>query len=243
MTPEPPRLLLVMQTPDASAGRCGRKLRERGCPLEFCYPLSGELLPTDMNGYAGAVVFGGPMSANDDGKLPGIRAQLDWIPQALDSGRPFLGICLGAQLLARALGATVQRHPAGLAEIGYFAVQPTAAGQATFDAPLHVYHWHHEGFELPAGAELLASGERFPHQAYRYGANTFGVQFHPEVDQPILEHWLVEGARELTAPGAQSAAEQRAHHARHDAALDRWFEVFLEGWLNKNPNGGFGSPG
>jgi len=243
MTPEPPRLLLVMQTPDASAGRCGRKLRERGCPLEFCYPLSGELLPTDMNGYAGAVVFGGPMSANDDGKLPGIRAQLDWIPQALDSGRPFLGICLGAQLLARALGATVQRHPAGLAEIGYFAVQPTAAGQATFDAPLHVYHWHHEGFELPAGAELLASGECFPHQAYRYGVNAFGVQFHPEVDRTILEHWLVEGAHELIAPGAQSAAEQRAHHARHDAALDRWFEGFLEEWLKKTTNGGCGSPG
>jgi GMP synthase (glutamine-hydrolysing) len=243
MTPQPPRLLLVMQTPDASAGRCGRKLREQGCQLEFCYPLSGEPLPADMDGYAGAVVFGGPMSANDDGKLPGIRAQLDWIPQALASGRPFLGICLGAQLLARALGATVRPHPAGLAEIGYFAIQPTAAGQATFDAPLHVYHWHHEGFGLPAGAELLASGACFPHQAYRYGANAFGVQFHPEVDQPILEHWLVESAKELAVPGAQSAAEQRAHHARHDAALDRWFEIFLEGWLGKNTNGGFGSPG
>ena len=229
MTREPPRLLLVMQTPDASAGRCGRKLRERGYALDYCYPLAGQPLPVGMDGYAGAMVFGGPMSANDDGKLPGIRAQLDWIPQALDSGRLFLGICLGAQLLARALGATVQPHPAGLAEIGYFPVQPTAVGQATFDAPLHVYHWHHEGFALPAGAELLAGGERFPHQAYRYGANAFGVQFHPEVDQTILEHWLVEGAHELTAPGAQSAAEQRAHHARHDAALDRWFEGFLDG--------------
>ncbi len=234
MKPESPRLLLVMQTPDASAGRCGRKLRERGYQLECCYPLSGEPLPAGMDGYAGVVVFGGPMSANDADKLPGIRAQLDWIPQALNSGRPFLGICLGAQLLARALGATVQPHPAGLAEIGYFPVQPTAAGQTTFDAPLHVYHWHHEGFALPVGAELLASGERFPHQAYRYGANAFGVQFHPEVDRAILEHWLVDGAHELTAPGAQSAAEQRDRHARHDAALDRWLEVFLEGWLGNN---------
>lgn len=235
MMRESSRLLLVMQTPDASAGRCGRKLREWGCQLEFCYPLSGEPLPMNMDGYAGAVVFGGPMSANDDGKLPGIRAQLDWIPQALASGRPFLGICLGAQLLARVLGATVRPHPAGLAEIGYFAVQPTIAGRVTFDAPLHVYHWHHEGFELPAGAELLASGEHFPHQAYRYGANAFGVQFHPEVDQAILTHWLVEGAKELTTPGAQSAAEQHAHHARHDATLDRWFGGFLEAWLDPEP--------
>ncbi len=228
---ELPRLLLVMQTADGGDGRCGRKLRERGYQTDYCYPQSGQPLPVGMDGYAGAVVFGGPMSANDDGALPGIRAQLDWIPTALASGRPFLGICLGAQLLARALGATVKPHPAGLAEIGYFPVQPTAAGQAVFESPLHVYHWHHEGFDLPAGAELLATGERFPHQAYRYGTHAFGVQFHPEVNQQILDAWLVEGAKELATPGAQSVAEQRDHHARHDAALDRWCEGFLDGWL------------
>lgn len=231
MKSESPRLLVVMQTLDGRAGRCGRKLREWGYQLEFRYPLAGEPLPAGMDGYAGAVVFGGPMSANDDGKLPGIRAQLNWIPQALASGRPFLGVCLGAQLLARTLGATVQPHPAGLAEIGYFPVQPTPAGQAIFDAPLHVYHWHREGFELPAGAQLLATGDCFPHQAYRYGANAFGVQFHPEVNQRILEAWLVEGARELTDPGAQSAAEQRTGHADHDETLDRWCDGFLKMWL------------
>ena len=227
---ESPRLLLVMQAADGDAGRCGRKLRARGYQTEYCYPLSDQPLP-DPHDYAGAVVFGGPMSANDDHKLSGIRAQLDWIPNVLASGRPFLGICLGAQLLARALGATVKPHPTGLAEIGYFPIQPTPTGQTLFDPPPYVYHWHREGFDLPAGAELLASGERFPHQAYRYGTNAFGVQFHPEVDRQIMELWLKEGSKELSAPGAQSAAEQRDRNARYDAAFDHWCEGFLDEWL------------
>lgn len=233
MTDATPRLLMVMQAADADAGRCRDQLLERDYQLEYCYPQAGQPLPTDLERYAGAMVFGGPMSANDDRTLPGIRAQLDWIPRMLASGRPFLGICLGAQLLARALGATVKPHPAGLAEIGYFAIQPTPMGQSLFTAPLYVYHWHCEGFELPAGADLLASSERFPQQAYRYGSQAFGVQFHPEVNQRILETWLVKGADHLNFPGAQSAAEQRKGHAQHDAALDRWTDEFLEGWLGK----------
>jgi hypothetical protein len=78
----------------------------------------------------------------------------------LASGQPFLGICLGGNYW-RGLGATVKPHPEGLAEIGYFAVEPTPAGQAVFHTPLHVYHWHHQGFDLPAGAELLATASAF----------------------------------------------------------------------------------
>jgi GMP synthase (glutamine-hydrolysing) len=184
-----------------------------------------------MAEHAGAVVLGGPMSANDDIALPGLRAELDWIPHALASGKPFLGICLGAQLLARALGARVVPHPDGVAEIGYFPVQPTAAGAPFFIEPLYVYHWHCEGLELPREAVLLAEGERFPNQAYRYGDNAFGIQFHPEVTFDIMEEWLQKAAPRLALPGAQPSELHRVGRDRHDVTFERWFDCFLNLWL------------
>jgi GMP synthase (glutamine-hydrolysing) len=224
-------ILLIVQVEQANPGRVASKLRERGYDLRVCCPAdSAQTLPDTLDDYAGTVVFGGPMSANDDA-LPGIRAELEWIPQAVESGKPFLGICLGAQLLARSLGARVAPHPEGVAEIGYFPVQPTEAGAELFTAPLNVYHWHQEGFDMPRDAVLLAAGERFPHQAFRYGANAYGIQFHPEVTADIMETWLVRAAHKLTLPGAQSPAEQRAGNLQHDAAVERWFDRFLDCWL------------
>ncbi|HXH04076.1 MAG TPA: glutamine amidotransferase [Candidatus Competibacteraceae bacterium] len=225
----PPRILLILQDPEASAGRIGVKLAARGYALEARCPLAGDALPAEPADYAGAVIFGGPMSANDD--LPGLRAQLQWIPRLLDAGTPFLGICLGAQLLARALGAEVRPHPAGQAEIGYYAIRPTTAGQAFFPDPLRVYHWHMEGFQLPHGAELLARSDDFPHQAFRYGERAFGLQFHPEVTRDILEEWCQVAAHHLRLPGAQDVAQQRLGHRRYDAALDAWLDGFLARWL------------
>ncbi|MCP5419140.1 MAG: gamma-glutamyl-gamma-aminobutyrate hydrolase family protein [Gammaproteobacteria bacterium] len=224
--------LLVVQVEQANPGRVARKLRERGYELEIRCPVEcGHALPEALDDYAGAVVFGGPMSANDDSTLPGIRAELEWIPKVVESGKPFLGICLGAQLLARALGARVAPHPAGMAEIGYFPVCPTVDGGELFDGPLCVYHWHQEGFEIPSDAVLLAQGERFPNQAFRYGDKAFGIQFHPEVTADIMETWLERAAHKLGLPGAQSPDQQRAGNLRHDAAFERWLDRFLDRWL------------
>jgi GMP synthase (glutamine-hydrolysing) len=223
--------LMIVQVNMAAPGRVGRKLNERGYALDMRCPLAGDELPVTLDEHAGAVVLGGPMSANDDATLPGLRAELDWIPRALASGKPFLGICLGAQLLARALGAKVTPHPAGLAEIGYFPVKPTAAGAPFFPEPLHVYHWHCEGLELPREAVLLAEGERFPNQAYRYGDNAFGIQFHPEVSADIMEDWLQRAASRLALPGAQSSELHRVGRDRYDRAFEHWFDHFLHLWL------------
>jgi len=224
---------MVIQHARSDTGRIGGKLRERGYALDVRCPLAGDALPERLEDYTGVVVFGGTMSANDDRTLPGIRAQLDWIPGALETEKPFLGVCLGAQLLARVLGARVDRHPEGLNEIGYYPIRPTAAGEELFGDALHVYHWHEEGFDLPESAALLAEGERFPNQAYRYGRHAYGIQFHPEATREMIQQWMAESAERLSRPGAQPPDQQISGHARHDASLERWLDGFLARWLDE----------
>ena len=186
-----------------------------------------------MNGedYAGAIVLGGVQSANDAESAPYLRREIDWIGRWVAADRPYLGICLGGQLLARALGARVAPHQDGWSEIGYFPVYATPPGAALIPDGMHVYHWHREGFELPEGAELLARGDTFPHQAFRYGSKVYGLQFHPEVTLSVAAAWSRESAEHLARPGAQSAEQQEAAGRRFDAALHSWLDGFLDHWL------------
>ncbi len=202
-----------------------------GYRTDICRPACGDRLPESMDDHAGAVVFGGPMSANDAHE-DFIRAELDWIPTVIASGKPFLGICLGAQLLSRALGATVSTHPEGIYEIGYFPVRATGAGRAMFDAEMKVFQWHKEGFELPDGGELLAEGDAYPNQAYRYGRNAYALQFHPEVTEAMNRQWARRLAHRLSEPGAQPAEQQLRDRRRHDPQVEAWLDRFLPYWLN-----------
>jgi GMP synthase (glutamine-hydrolysing) len=179
-------VLAILHGEHSSPGRAGRLLSQMGYELDIRRPRFGDPLPPDMEGYAGAIYFGGSMSANDEDDY--IKAEIDWLDVPLAAGKPFLGICLGAQMLARALGRRVYRHPTGRVEIGYYPIKPTQHGHAVCESPFpeHVYHWHREGFELPSGAELLAAGEDFEIQAMRYGSSAFGLQFHPEVTYAMM---------------------------------------------------------
>ncbi len=146
----------------------------------------------------------------------------------------YLGICLGAQMMARHLGADVVPHPEGMTEIGYYPVQATEAGEHLFPEELMVYHWHSEGFGIPDGAELVATGPTFPHQAYHIDERIWGIQFHPEVDDEAHERWLSNAADKTDRPNAQCPDTQRAGRAKYDAAFGAWFERFAEKVLVKN---------
>ena len=187
-----------------------------------------------IDAHAGAVIFGGPMSANDNEDY--VRAEIDWIEIPLREHRPFLGICLGAQMLARQLGARVTPHGQGRAQIGYYPIRPTAAGLALCpDWPDQVYHWHREGFELPGGAELLAEGDDFPVQAIRYN-NCFGLQFHPDVTYAMMHRWTTRGCDRMSAPGARARHHHFADRAVYDVAERVWLKHFLEDWLRMPPS-------
>lgn len=223
--------ILIVAHSDWREGRLDPLLRAKGYSVTWCCPAGGEDLPVDHGEFAGTVVLGGLQSANDAESQPYLRREIDWIQRHLTDDHRFLGICLGAQLLARALDARVQRHPEGLNEIGYYPIRPTPAGAELIPFGLQVYHWHQEGFEVPKGAELLASGDTFPNQAYRYGSSIYGLQFHPEVTTSVAKAWIGSAADHLARPGAQTAEQQLAASSRYDAPLHGWLDRFLDHWL------------
>lgn len=228
-----PPVLIILHQESSKPGRVGNALRALGYPMDIRRPRFGDPLPETLDGHAGAIIFGGPMSANDGDEY--VRREIDWIEVALREQRPFLGICLGAQMLARQLGARVAPHPEGRAEIGYYPIRPTRAGRALCpDWPQQVYHWHREGFELPAGAELLAEGGDFPVQAFHCGS-AFGLQFHPDVTYAMLHCWTTRGCERLDAPGARPRHLHFADRAVHDASERAWLKHFMEGWLAPTP--------
>jgi GMP synthase (glutamine-hydrolysing) len=226
----PSRVLLVVHQKLSDPGRVARELHRMGYETDVRRPSSGDPLPETMDDHAGAVIFGGPMSANDDTDF--IRAELAWIPTVLDSGKPFLGICLGGQMLSRVLGGRVGAHADNRCEVGFHPLVPTESGRRFMDWPSHFYQWHGEGMSLPASAELLASSERFDVQAFRYG-RAIGVQFHPEVTGAIMRRWVGAAVhRWEIRPGGQSAAEQFAAQRRFEPGIVRWTRDFLGRWIS-----------
>lgn len=143
--------------------------------------------------YHGLVVLGGPMCLDEIGSYPHLETEVALIREAVRAEIPVLGICLGAQLLARALGAGVRRNPEK--EIGWYDVSVTDEGRRDplferFGESEKIFQWHGDTFEIPDGAVRLAGSASCANQAFRYGESAYGFQFHLEVDEPLIERWL-----------------------------------------------------
>ncbi|WP_420334620.1 glutamine amidotransferase [Roseibium sp.] len=225
----PSKVLIVLHQETSSPGRVGQELVKRGFTLDIRKPRFGDTLPDSMADHAGAVIFGGPMSANDPDGF--VHKEIDWIKVPLKEEKPFLGICLGAQMMVKHLGGTVAGHRDELVEIGYYPLKPTSAGKDLMNWPDKVYQWHREGFDCPRGAELLASGPTYPNQAIRVGPAAYGIQFHPELTHQMMVKWTTKAAPRMELPGAQQRRDHFAGRFVYDPAVKRWLNDFLDIWI------------
>lgn len=198
------RVLVVEHEAHEGAGLVGAALVDGGATLDVRARWRGDAIPARGDGYDLVIVLGGPGSAWED-ELAGEAALLG---EAARAGRPTLGICLGAQLLARGLGARVFAGPRP--ELGIAPIALTEAGRA--DALVGgldgaaMFHWHSDTFALPDGAVRLASSAAYENQAFRFGARAWGIQFHPECDRAMRADWAARGAGELVRNGVDPAS-------------------------------------
>ncbi|EPE95823.1 glutamine amidotransferase [Rhizobium grahamii] len=219
-------VLIVLHQERSSPGRVGQLLVEKGYRLDIRRPVLGDKLPSTLVEHAGTVVFGGPMSANDTDDF--VKTEINWLDVPLREKRPLLGICLGAQMLVRQLGGKVQANADGSTEIGWYPLRPTEKGRLLMHWPRMVYHFHREGFDLPRGAELLAEGDTYPNQAFRYDGHAWGLQFHAELTRAMMHRWVVHGAHRFILPNAQQGREHLEGRMLFDAPLKAWLSEFLD---------------
>ncbi|HET9163464.1 MAG TPA: type 1 glutamine amidotransferase [Solirubrobacterales bacterium] len=203
-----------------------------GLAVRTAEPLAGASLPSHAE-VSGVVVMGGPMNVDEVERYPGLAIERVWLAEAVSRGMPVLGICLGAQLLARALGAEVRPGPGP--EIGFAPVQvhdPADPILGPLAPQTSVLHWHGDVFDLPDGAAPLASSEQTELQAFRRG-NAWGVLFHPEADAALVETWLgepamVEEAKQALGDAAPAELRRQAQAAerRLTARSTQGFQAF-----------------
>ncbi|NET11895.1 MAG: glutamine amidotransferase [Okeania sp. SIO1H6] len=215
-------------------------LQEKGYAIEYLEATPGFLdginsLTPDL-----VIILGGPIGAYDEQDYPFLTEELDLLKQRLTNNKPTLGICLGAQLMARALGAKVYPGNNGK-EIGWSPIQLTESGE---NSPLQylapeetaVLHWHGDTFDLPDGAVHLAASAAYQNQAFVWGKSALALQFHPEVTTSGLEHWFIGHACEIASKPDVTVGKLRLDTAKYSQKLERMAKLFWQTWLTQVEN-------
>ena len=182
------------------------------------------------------IILGGPISINDADIFPFLDIEINVLKQRVAADKPTLGICLGAQLIASALGAKV--YSGNEKEIGWYGLKLTTEGKQSalrYLSAEHcsMLHWHGETFDLPDGAVLLASSEKYPHQAFSYGSHVLALQFHPEITQQGMEKWFIGHIGEIKQTDGVSVEQLRKNTHQFANQLEVQGELFFNSWMNE----------
>jgi len=232
------KLLVLQHVAHELLGTLNPLLKRAGFRIRYVNFARHPDAEPSLDGYDGLIVLGGPMSVNDTIRLAHLTTELKLIEEAMRRDIPVLGICLGAQLIAKALGAAVFRNPEK--EIGWYDVSPT--NHASSDPLLmelqkteKIFQWHGETFDIPKSTSHLAFSPLCANQAFRYGTKVYGFQFHMEVDAPMIHRWLkvVDNRIEISnLHGAEHIefiySETPRHIGRLSEISDRVFGAFID---------------
>ncbi len=200
---------------------------EAGIALRYAGPLDGP--PPAVADIGGLVVLGGHMNIDETDAYPYLASERALVRSAVDRGIPVLGVCLGAQMLARALGAEVRRAP--VRELGFVPIDPTPALDGdplfgSFQPGERVLEWHEDTFAVPAGSHLLLSGRAVRNQAFRFGERAWGMQFHAEVSPDKLDRWVTRSDQRIKTWGGDPEVLRLAAGTHLPAQVARFRQVF-----------------
>ncbi len=228
-------ILIIKHIDIEGPGTLGDFLTARQEPFRIVELGAGEALPEDPGQFKAVVVLGGPMNVDEENKYPFLKSENEFIQKVLSQEIPFLGICLGSQLLAKAAGAKVVRSP--VKEIGWYTVQLTDEGRRDplfkgFSESDVIYHWHGDMFQIPGNGQLLASAQGCPHQALKVGGNAYGVQFHVEITDKSIKEWCDEYCANDLPGRPQHAKAMMDDYWKYKASFDRQATRIYENFLS-----------
>jgi GMP synthase (glutamine-hydrolysing) len=228
------RFLLLQHLASEGPGLIAESLRAAHHELKII-ELWRQSPECDLDEWDGLIIMGGPASANDT-HLPSITSSLDLIRTAIQCNTPMLGICLGAQLMAKAAGGTIHQSP--VRELGWYPIYP--ANQAVDDiifnnlsSDLRVFQWHGETFGLPGSAIHLATNPNVPNQAFRLARGQYGLQFHVEIDLDMIDAWIAEGPSEREFLGANGLSALRAETVEYIQDMRYFGAEMMRSWLEE----------
>lgn len=227
-------ILLISHHQEVELGIMEIFFKKNNFNINVIKPFDKNIFPSNINNFNGIIILGGAMNAEDTEQFPALEDEIKWLNKIINLSVPILGICLGAQLIAKSCGAKVKNHKDNIVEVGYKDILSPIVSDQKNILPKKVYHWHKQGCSLPVNAKLLAYNSTFEVQSFSIRNKIFGFQFHPEVNESMILNWNEKSKEMLAMTGAENREIQLEDHLKYSNSVKIWFEKFLKDWLDLN---------